>query len=185
MRSQRWFERSVRGLMLFTAVVLLGSLVTAPPAVGQNSELIVGFVMDIDKKAGTVDIERQRGDFTTLYLSRETRWVLKKLDIGDRVYAVVVNLGGRLVVKDISFQIGPAVQMDIIQGVVTRLDPREHSIEVKTSLGTDEVLYLDENSLGILTRLAAGDVIEARVETVIEEGGSRQVARTILIGKGF
>jgi hypothetical protein len=31
----------------------------------------------------------------------------------------------------------------------------------------------------------AGDGIEARVETVIEEGGVRKVVRTILIGKGF
>ena len=185
MTRNHWLKGPVSVLLLFTAIVLLTGVGNAMAALGQDSKLIVAFVMDIDKSAGTLEVERQRGDFTTLYLSKETRWVLKKLDIGDRIHAAVVNIGGRLVVKDISFQIGPAVQMDIIQGTVTRLNPRNHSIEVKTSLGTDEVLYLDQHSLRAFGRLATGDVIEVRVETVIEEGGSKQVVRTILIGKGF
>lgn len=184
MMRRRWLERSVRGLMLFMASVLMGSMGAVMPALAQNTSLITGFVMEVDKAAATLEVERQRGDFTTLYLDKEARWVLKKVDIGDRVHAFVVNQDGRLVVKEISFQIGPAVQMDIVQGIVTRTNPRGHSIEVKTSLGTDEVLYLDQNSLGILARLAAGDQIEARVETIIEEGGARKVIRTILIGKG-
>ena len=145
---------------------------------------MVGFVMDVDKGTATLEIEHQRGDFLTLHLDEGAKWVLKKLEVGDRVHVVVENQGGRLVVKEISFQIGPAVQVDMVQGVVTRMNPRDHSIEVKTSVGTEEVLYLDQASLRILARLAVGDGIEARVETVIEEGGSRKVIRTILIGKG-
>ncbi len=184
MLRNHWLERPVRGWMLPMAIALLVGLVTGVPAMAEEPSLITGFVMDVDKSSATLEIERQRGDFTTLYLDQGARWVLKKVDIGDRVHALVVNQGGRLVAKEISFQIGPAVQMDIIQGIVTRMSPRNHSIEVKTSLGTDEVLYLDLNSLGIFARLAAGDKIETRVETVIEEGGARKVIRTILIGKG-
>lgn len=186
MMTNHWFEGPLRGSMPFMcmAMALAAGLVTAMPASAQDPTMITGFVMDVDKSAATLEVERKRGDFATLYLDKGAHWVLKKVDIGDRVHAVALDQGGRLVVQEISFQIGPAVQMDIIQGVVSRLNPRDHSIEVKTSLGTVEVLYLDLNSLGVLGRLAAGDGIEARVEMLMEKGGSRKVIRTILIGKG-
>ena len=183
MRKHWWSQGSIRELMVMIAIALLSGGVVVP-ALAEETRM-VGFVMDVDKTAATLEVERHQGDFVTLHLSEEARWILKKVEVGDRVHAVAENQGGRLVAKEVSFQIGPAVQIDHIQGTVTKLNPRDHSIEVKTSVGTDEVLYLDQNSLGILSRLAAGDGIEARVETVIEEGGSRKVIRTILIGKGF
>jgi hypothetical protein len=183
MRKHWWFQGWVRELAVVIAIALLSG-VGVVPALAEETRM-VGFVMDVDKTAATLEVERHQGDFVTLHLNEEARWILKKIEVGDRVHAVVENQDGRLVAKEVSFQIGPTVQVDMVQGVVTRTNPRDHSIEVKTLLGTDEVLFLDQSSLGILGRLAAGDGIEARVETVIEEGGVRKVVRTILIGKGF
>ena len=143
MRKHWWFQGSVRELMVVIAIALLSGVGGVVPALGEETRM-VGFVMDVDKKAATLDVERHQGDFVTLHLSEKAQWILKKVEVGDRVHAVVENKDGRLVAKEASFQMGPAVQIDHIQGIVTKLHPRDHAIEVKTSLGTDEMLYLDQ-----------------------------------------
>ena len=183
MRRHNWFERSAKELVVVLLIGFLGGVGVGVPALAEVTKM-VGFVMDVDKTAATLEVERQEGDFVTLHLGEEAQWILKKVEVGDRVHATAETQDGRLVAKEISFQIGPAVQIDMVQGIVTKMNPRDHSIEVKTLVGTDEVLYLDKNSLGIFGRLSAGDGIEARVETVIEKDGTRKVIRTILIGKG-
>lgn len=179
---KKWFKGPMTALVLGMAVVLLGSL-DAVTALAQVSNM-TGQVMDFDKTAHTLEVELQRGDFATLYLDKGAQWVLQKVDIGDRINAVVEKQDARLVVKEITLQIGPGVQIDSVQGVVAKVNRRAHSIEVKTAADKEEVLYLDMSSLAILGKLAVGDRIEARVETVIEAGGPKKVIRVIVVGSG-
>ncbi len=177
-----WFKRPIRVLTLGAAVAFLGGM-GAVAAFAQVSNM-TGQVMDFDKSAGMLEVELQRGDFATLHLDKNAQWVLKKVDIGDRVHVTVEKQDSRLVVKEITLQIGPSVQIDSVQGIVSKVNRRNHSIEVKTTGDKEEVLYLDLDSLSALGKLAVGDRIEARVETVIEAGGPKKGIRVIVVGSG-
>lgn len=180
MESKR-LKRLTAALVFGLGVTLLAG--TAVTALAQVSSM-TGQVMDFDKSAGTLEVELQRGDFATLYLEKNSHWIFQKVDIGDRVHATVAKENNRLVVKEITLQIGPGVQIDSVQGVVSKVNRRAHSIEVKTAADKEEVLYLDLDSLSALGKLAVGDRIEARVETVIEAGGPKKVIRVIVVGSG-
>jgi hypothetical protein len=177
-----WFKRPIRVLALGAAVVFLGGMGVVA-AFAQVSNM-TGQVMDFDKSAGTLEVELQRGDFATLYLEKNSHWIFQKVDVGDRVHALVSKENNRLVVKEITLQIGPGVQIDSVQGTVSKVNRRAHSIEVKTSADKEEVLYLDLDSLAVLGKVAVGDRIEARVETLIEAGGPKKVIRVIVVGSG-
>lgn len=179
--KRKWSGGLLKALVFGLAVALVGGVTKS--AVAQVSSM-TGQVMDFDKSAGTLEVELQRGDFATFYLDKNAQWVLQKVDIGDRVHVTVEKQDSRLVVKEITLQIGPGVQIDSVQGVVSKVNRRNHSIEVKTTGAKEEVLYLDLSSLAILGKVAVGDRIEARVETVIEAGGPRKVIRVIIVGSG-
>lgn len=179
--ESKWLKRLMAALVFGLGATLLAG--TAVTAFAQVSTM-TGQVMDFDKSAGTLEVELQRGDFATLYLEKYSHWIFQKVDIGDRVHATVEKQNNRLLVKEITLQIGPGVQIDSVQGVVSKVNRRNHSIEVKTTGDKEEVLYLDLDSLSALGKLAVGDRIEARVETVIEAGGPRKVIRVIIVGSG-
>jgi hypothetical protein len=179
--KRTWLKRPSKALVLGLAAALLGGLVVT--AAAQVSSM-TGQVMDFDKSAGTLEVELQRGDFATLYLEKNSHWIFQKVDIGDRVHATVEKQNNRLLVKEITLQIGPGVQIDSVQGVVTKVNRRAHSLEVKTAADKEEVLYLDLDALSVLGKVAVGDRIEARVETVIEAGGPKKVIRVIVVGSG-
>lgn len=153
-----------------------------------DQQRLTGLVVDFNRDAGTCEIEvlgGSGGGFTTLHLDHDAMWALKKMEVGDYLEAVVVKENEKLVAKEVSLRIGPVAEIDLLQGVVTKIDRRKHRIELKVMPGEkEEVLYLGEDVVGILRELKVGDRVEARVETVLEKHGPRRDVRVLVIGMG-